>query len=193
MTNLSVFQFSQSPVRVITRDGEPWFVAKDLCQILELSNVGQALSRLDDDEKKAIVLQDGSAGNPNVAIISEHGFYSLLMGARKPGVKSIKKAMAEQLKGSRFILEALNDFEVPEDVGEMYVYAIKESETGRIKLGISRDPHARLKQMQTGNSQALELVAYRKASNRFKDESAIHAKNAQYHIRGEWFSESATL
>lgn len=47
--------------------------------------------------------------------------------------------------------------------------------------------------MQTGNSQSLELVAYRKASNRFQDEAAIHAKNAQHRIRGEWFSESATL
>lgn len=174
------------------KEGEPWFVAKDLCQILEINNVSQALTRLEDDEK-CIILSDTLGGKQNTSIVSESGVYALLMGSRKAGTSSLRKKMADHLKGSRVIIDALNDFEVPEDVGEMYVYAIKETESGRIKLGISRDPYARLKQMQTGNSQRLQLLAYRKASNRFQDEAAIHAKNAQYHIRGEWFSESATL
>ena len=192
MSNLSVFDFNRNPVRVVVRDGEPWFVAKDLCQILEIRNTSAALSRLDDDEK-AIAPTPTPGGKQSVSIVSESGAYALIMSSRKPGIDKLRKLMSDQIKGSRFILEALKDFEVPDDIGEMYVYAIKESETGRIKLGISRDPYARLKQMQTGNSQRLELVAYRKATNRFQDESAIHAKNAQHRIRGEWFSESATL
>ena len=91
MSNLSVFQFSQSPVRVITQDGEPWFVAKDLCQILELSNVGQALSRLDDDEKNTIILNDGTPGNPNTAVVTESGMYALVLGSRKPEAKAFRK------------------------------------------------------------------------------------------------------
>ena len=89
------------------------------------------------------------------------------------------------------ILEALDGFEVPEDVPDMYVYAIRETETGRVKLGISRDPEARLRQLQTGNSQELELVAFRKAENRFDDEHALHSDARDYHLRGEWFDGQA--
>lgn len=150
------------------------------------------MTRLEDDEKGTVPVVT-SGGKQQLSIISESAMYILVMSSRKPGIRILRQKIAECLKGNRAILDALNDFEVPEDIGEMYVYAIREVETGRVKLGISRDPYVRLKQMQTGNSQSLELVAYRKASNRFQDEAAIHAKNAQHRIRGEWFSESATL
>ena len=89
------------------------------------------------------------------------------------------------------VIEAINEFEVPDDLPDMYVYAIRERETGRIKLGISKDPERRLAQLQVGNSQDLELVAYRKAENRYADESKAHLLNADIHIRGEWFDHEA--
>ena len=91
------------------------------------------------------------------------------------------------------ILSALEAFDVPPGMENMYVYAMREADTGRIKLGISRDPEARLKQLQTGNSQRLELVAYRKASAGYQDEKELHLMNANRHIRGEWFNENARL
>jgi len=90
------------------------------------------------------------------------------------------------------LIEALGAFDVPVECAGMYVYAILESGTGRIKLGISRNPKARLKQLQTGNSSTLELVATRRAGN-FKDESEVHSLNSGIHIRGEWFSPGASL
>lgn len=91
------------------------------------------------------------------------------------------------------LLKALDAFEVPPELSDMFVYAIREVDSGRIKLGISRDPRARLAQLQTGNSQRLELVAYRKASDRFADEKEAHRLNSDVHIRGEWFMPSAKL
>ena|SRR5690554_2091875 len=91
------------------------------------------------------------------------------------------------------VIDAINEFEVPDDIPDMYVYAIRETETGRVKLGISRDPGYRLRQLQVGNSQKLELVAYRKATNRFGDEAAIHAENKDSRIRSEWFQPGAEL
>lgn len=64
MTNLTVFDFHSNQVRIVDIDGQPWFVAKDLCQVLEIANVSQSLSRLDDDEKNTITLNDGTPGNP---------------------------------------------------------------------------------------------------------------------------------
>ena len=89
------------------------------------------------------------------------------------------------------LLQALEAFDVPPELGEVYVYAIRESETGRIKLGISKDPMARMAQLQTGNSQRLQLVAYRKANQGLKDERNLHRKADEYHVRGEWFNRNA--
>lgn len=72
-------------------DGEPWFVAKDVCDALGLGNVGQALARLDDDEKSSITLNDGTPGNPNKAIVSESGLYALALTSRKPEAHAFKR------------------------------------------------------------------------------------------------------
>ena len=66
-------------------------MAKDVCKVLEISNVGNALSRLDQDEKNSIHNPDGNRGNPNQAIINESGLDSLIMSSRKPEAKAFKK------------------------------------------------------------------------------------------------------
>jgi len=91
----------------------------------------------------------------------------------------------------REIISALEAFDVPEDMKDMFVYAMQNTITGNIKLGISRDPAARLKQLQTGNDCKLELVAYCKAKNGFSDETALHHKYSSVHIMGEWFDSTA--
>jgi prophage antirepressor-like protein len=45
------FRFDESPVRAVMYDGEPWFIAKDVCDILDIAEPSMALSRLDEDEK----------------------------------------------------------------------------------------------------------------------------------------------
>lgn len=86
------FDFKGASLRTLTDEtGEPWFVAKDVCDVLELSNVGQALARLDDDEKSSITLNDGTPGNPNRAIVSESGLYALVLASRKPEAHEFKR------------------------------------------------------------------------------------------------------
>lgn len=74
------------------RNGEPWFVAADVCKALEISDNRTAVARLDDDEKSTAVLTRGSSGgNPNMTIINEPGLYSLVLGSRKPQAKAFKR------------------------------------------------------------------------------------------------------
>lgn len=97
-----------------------------------------------------------------------------------------------RLADAKDILRALRDFEVPDDLpDDLFVYAIRECDTGHLKLGISRDPSARVAQLQTGNSSRLELVTMRPARNRFADERAVRADAQAWHLRGEWFSAAA--
>lgn len=94
-TGLTVFENPEfGRVRVVERDGEPWFVAKDVCECLELNNVGQAVSYLDDDEKanvEANIITDDVQGGRNPLIISEPGLYSLILRSRKPEAKAFKR------------------------------------------------------------------------------------------------------
>ena len=78
-------------------DGEPWFVAKDVCDALGLGNVGQALARLDEDEKSSITLNDGTPGNPNKSIVSESGLYALVLASRKPEAHAFKRWVTHEV------------------------------------------------------------------------------------------------
>lgn len=91
-TEIQTFNFNVSPLRTLTDEaGDPWFIAKDACDVLGLNNVGQALTRLDDDEKSSITLNDGTPGTPNKAIVSESGLYSLILASRKPEAHDFKR------------------------------------------------------------------------------------------------------
>jgi prophage antirepressor-like protein len=91
MTDIQLFQNDQfGQVRVIERDGEPWFVAKDVCECLAIINVSQACGSLDDDEKgisKIYTLK----GMQDTSIISEPGLYSLVLRSNKPEAKLFKR------------------------------------------------------------------------------------------------------
>ena len=90
--NIQVFQNQEfGELRTVVRYGEPWFVAKDVCDALEIENSRDAVARLDTDEKNTVVLTDGTPGNPNKAIVSESGLYSLVLGSRKPQAHAFKR------------------------------------------------------------------------------------------------------
>lgn len=76
-------------IRTVTIDENPWFVAKDVCDILDVGNPSQSLSRLEDDEKNTIILNEG-IGNPSKTIINESGFYTLVLSSRKPIAKPFR-------------------------------------------------------------------------------------------------------
>lgn len=76
---------------------------------------------------------------------------------------------------------------------EMFIYAILEEDTGNIKIGISKNPEQRLKQLQIGNSSQLSIIKTIEAKNNFKDEKVLHFKNKEHLLRGEWFSNQASV
>lgn len=92
------FDFKGAALRTLTdKDGEPWFVAKDVCDILGMSNNRDAISQLDDDEKNTVVISDGIPGNPNKTIISEPGLYKLIMRSRKTEAKEFQRWVTHEV------------------------------------------------------------------------------------------------
>ena len=85
---MQIFNYEQNKVRAIVLNGEPWFIAADVCEVLDIQNSTQAVGRLDDDEK-AMLNIGLSGGDTN--IINEPGLYSLILGSRKPEAKAFKR------------------------------------------------------------------------------------------------------
>lgn len=97
-TEIQTFTFNHTSLRTLTDENEePWFVAKDVCDALGLNNVSQALTRLDNDEKSSIILNDGTPGTPTKAIISESGLYSLTIASRKPEAHEFKRWVTHEV------------------------------------------------------------------------------------------------
>lgn len=87
-SNILPFNYNGHNLSTITDEqGEVWFIAKDVCQVLDHSNVSAALANLDDDERSKFKL--GRQGEVNV--INESGLYSLIINSRKPEAKPFKK------------------------------------------------------------------------------------------------------
>jgi prophage antirepressor-like protein len=92
----TVFQFDQSPVRAVMYDSDPWFIAKDVCEILDLEDPSMTVSRLDEDQRgKANV---GTTSGPREMLtVSESGLYSLIFTSRKPEAKRFRKWVTSEV------------------------------------------------------------------------------------------------
>ena len=96
MKSLELFHFKGRQVRTIQLDGEPWFVAADVCDVLGLSNPSQALSYLDRDERR-LITNEAWRTNGNMAIVSEPGLYSLVLRSRRPEAKGFRRWIAHEV------------------------------------------------------------------------------------------------
>ena len=93
MSEVIPFSFEDHTVRTMMIDDEPWFVAADLCAVLQINNVSDAVGRLDEDEVTLV----SNEGGGNINIVSESGMYSLVLGSRKPEARRFKKWITSQL------------------------------------------------------------------------------------------------
>ncbi|MGX5475885.1 phage antirepressor KilAC domain-containing protein [Bacillus toyonensis] len=97
MNQLQVFnneEFGQ--VRTVIQGEDAWFIAKDVCDVLEIRNSRQAMARLDEDEKSGVTINDGSQ-NRTVSSVNESGLYSLILTSRKPQAKAFKKWVTSEV------------------------------------------------------------------------------------------------
>lgn len=94
MSDLQLFNNPEfGSVRVVEIDGEAWFVAADVCRVLEIQNPTDALKRLDDDERSRFNL--GRQGEAN--IVNESGLYALVSTSRKPEAKKFRKWVTNEV------------------------------------------------------------------------------------------------
>ena len=91
------FLFNDQRVRTVVRDGEPWFVGKDVAEILGYSDTAQAVRKRIDDEDIGVVEMTTPGGKQNMVVINESGLYSLILSSKLPTAKEFKRWVTSEV------------------------------------------------------------------------------------------------
>ena len=196
ITSNQVFNFGDYQVRTVIKEGEPWFVAKDVCEALTHSDTSTAVRRLDEDEKGVSSVHT-IGGNQNLTVINESGLYSLILTSRKPEAKAFKKWVTSEVlpsirKCGMFSLSDVSSLIEEARLNSenvVYVYVVENEVTGSVKVGVSSSPKKRLSTLQTGTEHKLNLVHVSDATV-VVSEKKVHELLNESCIRGEWFNVS---
>jgi prophage antirepressor-like protein len=149
--DLQLFTFETQTVRTVLVNGEPWFVAKDVTDILGYTNGRMATGALPDRMKSSVTISDGTPGNPSRAAVSESGVYRLVMRSNLPAAERFQDWLAEEVipqirrTGSYGVRKELTRVEMAE--------MLLEAEKAREKLAID---------LRVAEAQKLALAAGRR-------------------------------
>ncbi|MNW33004.1 Phage antirepressor protein KilAC domain protein [compost metagenome] len=133
---LQSFSYEGNEIRTVQKNGEPWWVLKDVCKVLELSNPSMIAYRLDDDERAMYCL--GRQGDTN--IISESGLFNVILLSRKPEAKKFKRWVTHEVlptirKHGTYVTAAkLEEIMNDPDAWIKVLTALKEERTTREQL-----------------------------------------------------------
>jgi anti-repressor protein len=106
MGKIMPLEYEGRQIRTVMIDGEPWFVAADVCAVLEIENPSDALAGLDEDERQSLRRSEALDSNDpifadrriqSVSLASEAGLYSLIMRSRKPEAKQFKRHVTHEI------------------------------------------------------------------------------------------------
>lgn len=97
MNNMQIFKYENNDVRTVEMNGEPWFVLKDVCGVLGLSNHKVTAQRLDRDEVSQTYLTDSIGRNQETTVINESGLYSVILRSDKPEAKPFRKLVTSEV------------------------------------------------------------------------------------------------
>ena len=146
-------------IRVIMRLGDPWFVAKDACDCLEIADVSQACKNLDDDEKQVVarspelsLLFRESSNAPTMTLISESGLYTLVMRSNKPEAKVFRKWVTSEVlpsirKTGGYGIRTVDDMINDPDTAIRLLTQLKIMRLQNEQLEMERDEAIRTKAM----------------------------------------------
>lgn len=116
MNELRLFNFENNQVRTLLINDEPWFVGKDVAEILGYSNPRDALSKhVDSEDKNSVAIHDGNKGNPNLTIINESGVYALVFSSKLQSAKKFKHWVTSEVLPT---LRKTGSYATPQLTGE---------------------------------------------------------------------------
>lgn len=94
---MQTFNYDNNQVRTVMQDGEPWFVLKDVCKVLNLSTPKRVAERLDNDEVSLTHLIDAIGRSQKTTIINESGLYGVILRSDKPQAKPFRRWVTHEV------------------------------------------------------------------------------------------------
>lgn len=128
-------------------------------------------------------------------LLNERQFLLTALLASATGAK-IKSAVVDGLlnKSVREVIEMVTSIDLEDIPPDRYVYVAQEAGSGRYKIGISKDPNRRIKELNIGNPEQLKLIHYFKSNgNKYESETLTHKMYAAHRLRSEWFDTTINL
>ena len=142
INELQVFSYEGSEIRTVQLGGEPWWVLKDICDALQLSNPSVIADRLDEDEKAKVEPKQylGSRSNEPATVISESGLYNVILLSRKPEAKKFKRWITHEVlptirkHGAYVTSDKLEEIISDPDAWIKVLTALKDERTAKERL-----------------------------------------------------------
>lgn len=141
MTNeIITFNYNETQVRTIEIDGEPWFVLKDVCNVLRLNEPHRVAARLDDDERTQSTVIDSLGRKQEMTIISESGLYSVILRSDKPEAKPFRKWVTSEVlpsirKTGKYVADSANEISNDSTISMLLDEIIKLKNNERELMG----------------------------------------------------------
>jgi anti-repressor protein len=124
MSALSIFRYDESEVRTVLINGDPWFVATDVCRALDISNSRDAVDRLDSDGVGSADIIDSMGRKQSPTIISEAALYELAFQSRKPSAREFRRWVTTEVIPS---IRRTGAYAVPESREQLLARAVIEA------------------------------------------------------------------
>lgn len=130
MSALAVFEHAEWSVRTTVIDGEPWFVARDVCAALDITNASDAVTRLDQDGVGTTEVIDSMGRTQNARIVNEAGLYELIFQSRRPEAKTFRRWVTSEVLPT---IRRTGQY-VPRELSRLELIEIaRDAEVGRLQ------------------------------------------------------------
>lgn len=189
MTKIQVFEYQSNKVRTVDMDGAPWFVLKDVCEVLGLGNSRMVSDRLDEDEKGVSKI-DTLGGVQNVTIINESGLYNVILRSDKPEAKPFRKWVTGEVlpsirkHGAYMTPQKIEEVLLNPDTIISLAQQLKEEKAKTAKLAPAAE-YARNFLLASGGRLVSSIAKdYGMSAQRFNQ--ILNALDIQYRKGGQW-------
>lgn len=142
MNELQIFTYNETPLRTIEKDGEVWWVLRDVCNVLGIVKTDKVAQRLDDDEKGASLVSTPS-GQQNMTVVNEPGLYKVILRSDKPDAKNLMRWVTHE------VLPSIRQ------TGSYSIQAMSPAQLIAAQAQLLVDMERRMDEMQ-GHAKALE-------------------------------------
>ena len=195
MNELQLFNFENNQVRTLLINDEPWFVGKDVAEILGYSKARNAIAtHVDDDDKKGAPIQGDLGGTQEMTVINESGVYALVFGSKLPSAKKFKHWVTSEVLPTlrktggytmpKTYLEALKAFTAEVEKNEMLSLENKIQTQQINELKPKADYTDRI--LKTTDLMTITQIAkdYGMSAKQFN--ALLHDYKVQFKQNGQW-------